>query len=170
MSSVNHAVRIGPRNALAKVLAKFLAVALTSAGLAACSQTPFNARSGFVGTTHQVSQQTNNRPAESHTASVTHIRERSGAAVGLASFYDEGPETASGERMDPGKLTAAHPTLPFGTRLRVTNVTNGRSVIVRVNDRGPFVAGRVVDVSRSAAETLDMVEMGVAKVKIDVVQ
>jgi rare lipoprotein A len=60
--------------------------------------------------------------------------------------------------------------LPFGTRLRVTNVTNGRSVVVRVNDRGPFVPGRVVDVSYSAAETLGMVGRGTAKVKLDVVQ
>jgi rare lipoprotein A len=93
-----------------------------------------------------------------------------GAAVGLASFYDEGSQTASGEKFDPDELTAAHPTLPFGTHLRVTNVSNGRSVIVRVNDRGPFVHGRVVDVSRSAAETLKMIGTGVAKVKIDVVQ
>jgi rare lipoprotein A len=67
-------------------------------------------------------------------------------------------------------LTAAHPTLPFGTRLRVTNVSNGRSVIVRINDRGPFVAGRAVDVSSSAAERIGIVERGVAKVKLDVVQ
>ena len=67
------------------------------------------------------------------------------------------------------ELTAAHPTLPFGTRLRVTNVASGRSVTVRVNDRGPYVAGRVVDVSYAAAETLGMVGGGVAKVKLDVV-
>jgi hypothetical protein len=66
--------------------------------------------------------------------------------------------------------TAAHRTLPFGTRLRVTNVKTGRSVTVRVNDRGPFVAGRVVDVSHAAAEKLGMVGSGVAKVKVDVVQ
>jgi rare lipoprotein A len=68
------------------------------------------------------------------------------------------------------QLTAAHRTLPFGTRLRLTNVATGRSVTVRVNDRGPFVPGRVVDVSYSAAETLGMVRRGVAKVKIDILQ
>jgi rare lipoprotein A len=115
------------------------------------------------------SQQGNRRTAENHTAIEKHVPVPSGAALGLASFY-EGSETASGEKIDPHALTAAHPTLPFGTRLRVTNLTNGRSVIVRVNDRGPFVAGRAVDVSRSAAETLDMVGRGIAKVKIDVVQ
>jgi hypothetical protein len=72
--------------------------------------------------------------------------------------------------IDTNELTAAHPTLPFGTQLRVTNVATGRSVTVRVNDRGPYVPGRVVDVSYAAAETLGMVGGGVAKVKLDVVQ
>lgn len=67
-------------------------------------------------------------------------------------------------------MTAAHRTLPFGTRLRVTDVDTGRSVTVRVNDRGPFVRGRVVDVSASAAETLGITGKGVAKVKVDVVE
>ena len=67
-------------------------------------------------------------------------------------------------------LLAAHPTLPFGTRLRVTNVASGQSVTVRVNDRGPYVRGRVVDVSHAAAETLGMIGGGIAKVKLDVVQ
>jgi rare lipoprotein A len=162
MFSTVHAVRIGPR--------KVLGVAVMSAALAACTQTPFDARPGLVGPPHLASQQANRRTAENHTAIEKHVPVPSGAAVGLASFYDEGSETASGEKIDPHALTAAHPTLPFGTRLRVTNLTNGRSVIVRVNDRGPFVAGRAVDVSRSAAETLDMVGRGIAKVKIDVVQ
>jgi rare lipoprotein A len=68
------------------------------------------------------------------------------------------------------ELTAAHRTLPYGTRLRVTDVATGRSVTVRVNDRGPFVRGRVVDVSRSAAQTLGITGKGVAKVKLDVVE
>jgi rare lipoprotein A len=89
---------------------------------------------------------------------------------GLASYYSYDPKTASGEKFDPNELTAAHRTLPFGTRLRVTNVATGRSVTVRVNDRGPFVPGRVVDVSRSAAESLGMTKQGLAKVKLDVVQ
>jgi rare lipoprotein A len=89
---------------------------------------------------------------------------------GVASFYGHDSETASGEKFDPNQLTAAHRTLPFGTRLRVTNLANGRSVTVRVNDRGPFVRGRTVDVSSSAAAALQMTERGVAKVKLDVVQ
>ena len=92
------------------------------------------------------------------------------ASYGLASFYWQGSRTASGERFDKRDLTAAHRTLPFGTRVRVTNLATGRSVTVRVNDRGPFVAGRVIDVSHAAAEELGMVGRGVAKVRLTVVQ
>jgi rare lipoprotein A len=67
-------------------------------------------------------------------------------------------------------MTAAHRTLPFGTRVRITNVTNGQSVTVRINDRGPFVPGRVVDVSPSAAKTIGITDRGIAKVKLEVVQ
>jgi rare lipoprotein A len=91
------------------------------------------------------------------------------ALLGMASYYEHGSLTASGEKFDARELTAAHPTLPFGTRLRVTNLATGRSVMVRVNDRGPFVRGRVVDVSYTAARTLGMVGRGIAKVKLDVV-
>ena len=90
-------------------------------------------------------------------------------SYGIASFYEDEQKTANGETFNPKALTAAHPTLPFGTRLRVTNVSTGRSVTVRINDRGPFVAGRVVDVSYSAAESLGIVGRGTAKVKLDVV-
>lgn len=75
----------------------------------------------------------------------------------------------SGEKFDANEMTAAHPSLPFGTRLRVTNVANGRSVTVRINDRGPFVAGRSVDISYSAAKRMGFVERGVTKVRMDVV-
>ena len=91
------------------------------------------------------------------------------ASYGLASFYSEGEQTASGEKFDPRELTAAHRSLPFGTQLRVTNVATGRSVTVRINDRGPFIPGRVVDVSYSAAETLGIIGIGVARVKLDIV-
>ena len=89
-------------------------------------------------------------------------------SVGIASFYKYEAKTANGEQFNPRELTAAHRTLPFGTRLRVTNVATGQSVSVRVNDRGPFIPGRVVDVSLSAAEVLGMVDRGVAKVKLEV--
>jgi rare lipoprotein A len=90
---------------------------------------------------------------------------------GLASFYRlTGYKTANGETFDPNELTAAHRTLPFGTKLRVTNVETGKSVVVRVNDRGPFIPGRELDLSYSAAESLGMIEQGVSKVQMTVVQ
>ena len=90
---------------------------------------------------------------------------------GLASFYRlAGYKTANGETFDPNILTAAHRTLPFGTKLRVTNEKTGKSVVVRVNDRGPFIPGREIDLSYSAAETLGMVEQGVGKVQMTVLQ
>jgi rare lipoprotein A len=93
--------------------------------------------------------------------------------VGLASWYGEfhhGLQTASGEIFDMGELTAAHRTLPLGTRLRVTNLENGRVVRVRVNDRGPYVDGRVLDLSREAARVLGMVERGVVPVRLELVE
>ena len=89
-------------------------------------------------------------------------------SVGIASFYKYESRTASGEQFNPRELTAAHRTLPFGTRLRVTNVATGQSVTVRVNDRGPFIPGRVVDVSLSAAKELGMIDRGITKVKLEV--
>ncbi|MCR9122030.1 MAG: septal ring lytic transglycosylase RlpA family protein [Phyllobacteriaceae bacterium] len=85
---------------------------------------------------------------------------------GKASWYALTSRTASGEMMDPSKMTAAHPSLPFGTRIAVTNRANGRSVTVRINDRGPFVGGRIVDVSKEAARRLGMVRAGVVPVCI----
>jgi len=88
---------------------------------------------------------------------------------GLASYYGadlDSRSTASGETFDMHGMTAAHRTLPFGTKVKVTNVANGRSVTVTVNDRGPFAAGRIIDVSKKAANKLGMVNAGVANVKI----
>jgi len=97
-----------------------------------------------------------------------------GVQHGLATFYgdeQQGGPTASGERFDKRKLTAAHRTLPLGTRVRVTNTRNGRSVEVRINDRGPFGGhGRIIDVSEAAARRLDMVKAGVVPVTIEVVR
>jgi rare lipoprotein A len=94
----------------------------------------------------------------------------SGVRVGVASYYGsefEGRTTASGERYDPGRLTAAHRSLPFGTRLRVYNLENGRSVVVRVNDRGPRRSDRLLDVSYRAAERLGFSGAGLARVRIE---
>jgi len=91
-----------------------------------------------------------------------------GGSVGIASFYTYDTKTASGEPFNARELTAAHRTLPFGTRLRVTDVASGQSVTVRVNDRGPFIPGRVVDLSHSAANELGMIDRGITKVKLEV--
>ena len=92
-------------------------------------------------------------------------------ALGLASYYGRnfhGRRTASGERYDMGALTAAHPDLAFGTRVEVTNLRNGRKVMVRINDRGPFVKGRIIDLSYAAAKQIGMLSQGVVKVSIRV--
>jgi rare lipoprotein A len=160
------------------------AVALTLATLAACAQSSAvtnksellsagrqasleDKRNSSIVTTKRVAGITKN-----HTplSADKHAAELKDSSYGLASFYSEGTRTASGETFDPHALTAAHPNLPFGTKLRVTDVATGRSVVVRVNDRGPFVPGRVVDVSYSAAASLGIIGRGTAKVKLDVVQ
>lgn len=91
--------------------------------------------------------------------------------TGVASWYGDrfdGRKTASGDIYDKNKMTAAHKTLPFGTRVRVHNSENGKSAVVIINDRGPFVRGRVIDVSQAAARKLGMVNSGVVKVNIEV--
>lgn len=92
---------------------------------------------------------------------------------GEASWYGPGfygNHTASGEVLRPGTLTAAHRTLPFGTRVRVTNLWNGRSAVVRINDRGPFHGSRVIDLAHGAARELGVVASGTASVKLEVLQ
>jgi len=159
---------------------RLLAVALAAASLAACAQSSVvtqkselrASRQASLGHDQTTSSMMKRRVAavRRHTASRGSAGDASTASHGVASYYTEGTKTASGEKFDTMEMTAAHPTLPFGTKLRVTNVASGRSVTVRVNDRGPYVQGRVVDVSYSAADALGMVGKGVAKVKLDVVQ
>lgn len=93
----------------------------------------------------------------------------SGTETGIASFYSEsynGRKTANGETYSSAKYTAAHKTLPFGTKVKVTNLSNGKTVKVRINDRGPFVAGRIIDLTRAAARKIDMENAGITKVRI----
>jgi rare lipoprotein A len=157
-----------------------LVIVLGAASLAACAQSASNSEfsgpsrhaslnrdrtASFITNSRVASARKHTPFARQHNAAPTQI-----ASQGVASFYTEDQQTASGEKFDTHDLTAAHPTLPFGTRLRVTNVATGRSVTVRINDRGPYIPGRVVDVSHSAASALGMVESGIAKVKLDVVQ
>src|SRR6185436_16036572 len=111
------------------------------------------------------------RPAEARSVSET-PESRGRSQVGLASWYGEphhGQPTASGEIFDMTRMTAAHRTLPLGTQLRVVNLQNGRVVRVRVNDRGPYVDGRILDLSREAARALDMEHSGLATVKLEVI-
>jgi rare lipoprotein A len=168
--------------ATGRKIIRLLALALAAATLGACAQSSVVSQRSELRASRQASLE-----RDRTTSSVTHRRVASArkhtpfasrknaadtktASQGVASFYTEGTQTASGEKFDTHDLTAAHPTLPFGTRLRVTNVATGRSVTVRINDRGPYVPGRIVDVSYSAAESLGMVGRGVANVKLDVMQ
>lgn len=179
----------GVGSARVRASLRLLAAAVTAAMLAACAQSAVvtnqsasltgsreagaradrwgqsHARRSAVASRHtaatkMASADPNDRPAA----------KTGDATYGLASFYSRDPHTASGEKFDARELTAAHRSLPFGTRVRVTNVATGQSVTVRVNDRGPFVSGRVVDVSHTAAEELGIVKRGVAKVKVEVVE
>jgi rare lipoprotein A len=95
------------------------------------------------------------------------------ASTGMCSYYakmHDGHITAGGEKFDSNALTAAHRKLPMGTKLKITNLSNGKSVVVTVNDRGPFVKGRSLSVTRRAAQELDFVKQGVTKVSIEQVQ
>jgi rare lipoprotein A len=161
---------------------RWFAIALGAASLAACAQSSVVTKNAELpGGNRQASLQPHRTAsfttirrvavAKKHTPFATRKNpgETQMASQGVASFYTEGTQTANGEKFDTHALTAAHPTLPFGTKLRVTNVATGRSVTVRINDRGPYVPGRIVDVSYSAADALGMVDGGLAKVKLDVV-
>ena len=91
---------------------------------------------------------------------------------GVASYYHDGlhgRRTASGERYNKSALTAAHKTLPLGTKVRVTDVRTGKTIVVKINDRGPFVKGRVIDLSRRAARELGMIRKGLARVRVEVI-
>ncbi|MDX2204106.1 MAG: septal ring lytic transglycosylase RlpA family protein [Hyphomicrobiaceae bacterium] len=92
-----------------------------------------------------------------------------GSSGGMASYYWQGTQTASGARFNPSGMTAAHRTLPFGTRVLVTNRNNGRSVTVTINDRGPFIKGRIIDLSRGAANVIGMTGRGLASVSVEVI-
>lgn len=94
-----------------------------------------------------------------------------GLYKGIASWYGPGFHgrlTANGERYNQNALTAAHKTLPFGTRVRVTNLNNGRSVVVRINDRGPFIKGRIIDLSAASARAIGLYHQGVGNVRLDI--
>ncbi|HLL24263.1 MAG TPA: septal ring lytic transglycosylase RlpA family protein [Kofleriaceae bacterium] len=105
-------------------------------------------------------------PPKKRTGAVDTRGQQGGKASWYGGRHHGGP-TASGERFNKRAMTAAHRSLPFGTRVRVTNLRNGRSVTVRINDRGPFTRGRIIDLSEAAAEKLDMIEAGVVPVRLE---
>lgn len=110
---------------------------------------------------------------EAHTPRSVRVSTEGAYQVGPASYYAHkfhGRRTANGEIFDMYGLSAAHRELPLGTIIRVTHLGNGRSVELRVNDRGPFIPGRILDLSLGAAQRLDMVEAGVAEVRIDIIK
>ena len=156
-----------PSRCRCRIHLQIVAVAVAAATLAACGGPAVVSNRSEWGTAG------NPHPAPARTAKHILSATKSAAktsSYSVASFYKDDTETASGEKFDPDQLTAAHRTLPFGTRLRVTNVETGRSVTVRINDRGPYIPGRSVDLSYSAADTIGMVERGVTKVKVEVVR
>jgi rare lipoprotein A len=153
------------------------ALALTAGTLAACAQSSgftdkfalapnrqtsleSHTKASFVSNRHVTAAAKGPAPATNE-----HAKEIQDASYGLASFYGNESQTASGEKFDAHELTAAHRTLPFGTRVRVTNHSNGRSVVVTINDRGPFVRGRIIDVTPAAAHALGM--SGLAPVTVE---
>lgn len=175
----------GTRSSSSSIVPKamrLLAVCLAAASLAACAKSSVVSQRSELRATRQASIDQDRTAApvtHRHVAAIKRhtpfAPRRDGSDIkiasnGVASFYTEGTQTASGEKFDTMEMTAAHPTLPFGTKLRVTDVASGKSVTVRVNDRGPYVPGRIVDVSYSAANALGMVGKGVTNVKLDVVQ
>jgi rare lipoprotein A len=148
------------RRRLAESLAVLVSIASLGAGAASgpnSSEAATVQKPTAVQTVSRRSKQIKNSPYE----------------VGTASWYGEyfqGKETASGEPFDMQALTAAHPTLPLGSFVRVTNLRNGRAVVVRINDRGPVVEGRIIDVSYNTARVLGFDSRGLQKVRLDLVR
>ena len=114
------------------------------------------------------SHRRNYAEAPTRTRKSYRVASAGGSYSGKASYYWQGQQTASGARFNPSAMTAAHRSLPFGTRVRVTNRSNGRSVVVTINDRGPFIGGRIIDLSRAAAQAISMTGAGVASVSLEV--
>lgn len=119
-------------------------------------------------------QRSNNKISQRYSGTTSHKHIAAHHKnIGMASYYAKnfhGKKTANGEIYNRNKLTAAHRWFPFNSMIKVTNLKNNRSVIVRINDRGPFVKNRIIDLSEAAAKKLDMIHKGVAKVRIDILK
>lgn len=147
-----------------KRIAHGLAVFLCVAGLGAAQ--------GNSGSDHDRTSPVRHQKPKPATKSTHNVKRARPYQVGTASWYGsyfDGKETASGEPFDMYDLTAAHPTLPLGTMVKVTNLRNGRTVVVRVNDRGPVVEGRIIDLSYQAARELHLEHQGIQTVRLDLV-
>ncbi|PYX22024.1 MAG: hypothetical protein DMG82_15975 [Acidobacteria bacterium] len=148
-----------------KRIAHGLAVFLCVAGLGAAQ--------GNSGSDHdRISPVRHHKPKPATKSTHANVKRARPYQVGTASWYGsyfDGKETASGEPFDMYDLTAAHPTLPLGTMVKVTNLRNGRAVVVRVNDRGPVVEGRIIDLSYQAARELHLEHQGIQTVRLDLV-
>jgi rare lipoprotein A len=152
------------RRRLAESLAIVLSVASLGAGAASG---PSSLEAAKV--TQPLSKNSGHNPRKTNSPS----SKSKGYQVGTASWYGEqfqGKQTASGEPFDMHDFTAAHPSLPLGTFVKVTNLRNGKAVVVRINDRGPVVDGRIIDVSYNAARALDFKDRGVQTVRLDLYQ
>jgi rare lipoprotein A len=169
MPPLSHTARAASRLALRK--AAIPGIALTSLMLAAC--VPTEGDSVALAVDAEIAQAGSAITAPSPAAS-TKPMQYAGLAEsddapfqqGRASFYRHGSRTANGERFDPSGMTAAHPSLPFGTRVRVVHPASGNAVVVRINDRGPFTGGRVIDLAEGAARKLGIIRAGVAPVAL----
>ena len=126
--------------------------------------TPAKAKSATAATSYDAPT----RSKKSKSAPSYSPSEGSYSLTGKASYYWQPQPVASGGRFNPNAMTAAHKTLPFGTKVRVTNQHNGKSVVVTINDRGPYVAGRIIDLSKAAAHAISMQGAGVVPVKVAV--
>ncbi len=155
-----------------RVVFGVLAACLAGLALAGCATSPRFATRSTPSSPKEDARSETTKPVESKTP------RNSGGKIlltleGVASYYaDEfhGKQTSNGEIYDMNDLTAAHRTFPFGTKVRITNLENGKTVLVRVNDRGPFHEGRIIDLSLGAAKELDLVKTGTARVRIEVLE
>ena len=150
------------------MISKIVITILLSLTLAACSST-----TRFTSNNNGDRRNTNGRYGTEEKSTNSSVNRNSKTYYGVASYYAEkynGIATANGETYNMYDLTAASKNLPFNTIVRVTNLDNHKSVILRINDRGPFVDNRIIDVSKKAAQELDMISSGTAKVRIDVIK
>lgn len=155
--------------ATAPALADGWTDSLTGRPFAATKSAPSKANRSNLG----VYQDPDSRPQRkaskpSRASTPAPVASFGGGTTGIASYYWQPQPVASGGRFDPNAMTAAHKTLPFGTRVRVTHLGNGRSVDVTINDRGPYIAGRIIDLSKGAAGVINMQGQGIAQVRMDV--